>query len=117
MASAENSGGEYTRSQHLCYNMPSPRAQTHMIKKILLTLLSLSLITIGGAYLFKDQLMNAITADMFVDADTDSFDPGLAVGQTFPRIKAIYQGAEITDAGSLIHDKGMVFITNRSADW
>jgi uncharacterized iron-regulated membrane protein len=88
-----------------------------MIKKILLTLLSLSLVLVGGAYLFKDQLMNSITADMFVDADTDSFDPGLAVGQSFPPIRAIYQGAEVTDTRNFIHDKGMVFIANRSADW
>ncbi len=88
-----------------------------MLKKIALTLVSLLIITVGGAFLFKDQLFNAMTADMFIAADTDSFDPGVAIGDSFPAVRAIHQGREITDAGEFIHDKGMVFIANRSADW
>ena len=58
-----------------------------------------------------------LTADMFLLADTDSFDPGLSLGSSFPAIKASYQGEEITDVNQFIHDKGMIFIANRSADW
>ena len=88
-----------------------------MIKKILLTVFSVAVIAVGSAFLFKDQLFELITADMFVPADTDSFNPGLAVGQTFPGIKAYYRGQEINGVDDFIHDKGMVFIANRSADW
>jgi hypothetical protein len=91
------------------------------MKKVLVILGGILLLTGAGGYLFKEPLWEfakaAITADMFVAADTDSFDPGIAVGQPFPPIKAIYNGQEIADVGDFVHDKGMVFIANRSADW
>ncbi len=65
----------------------------------------------------KDAGFSALTADMFVAADTDAFDPGLPVGASFPPIKAVYQGREIYDVGDFIRDKGMIFVANRSADW
>lgn len=93
----------------------------HMIKKTLITLVCVLLIVSGVSYLFKGQLWDKfqaiITADMFVPADTDSFSPGLAVGEFFPPIKALYQGNEVTSVDRFVHDKGMVFIANRSADW
>lgn len=91
-----------------------------MIRKML-TATFVLLVAAAGLYLFKAQLWDftakKITADMFVEADNDTFDPGIAVGEQFPEIHALYQGREITDAGEFIHDKGMVFIANRSADW
>ena len=54
---------------------------------------------------------------MFVSADTDSFDPGLAIGDQFPPLMAMYQGETISDMGQFIGDKGMIFIANRSVDW
>ena len=59
----------------------------------------------------------AKTKDMFVAADTDSYDKGLPIGSTFPSLKALYRGEVVTDLRPFIHDKGMVFIANRSADW
>ena len=92
-----------------------------MIKKVLITLVCVVLVVASGGYLFKEQLwekiQTLITADMYVAADTDNFDPGLAIGEYFPNIKAQYQGQEITSVDRFIHDKGMVFIANRSADW
>lgn len=88
-----------------------------MLKKILFTSVSLIVLVVGGAFLFKDQLMGLMTDDMYLTADTDNFDPGLAVGDTFPSIKAIYNGSEISSVDSFVHDKGMIFIANRSADW
>ena len=92
-----------------------------MIKKALLTLICVVVVAGTGGYLFKEQLWEKfktlITADMYVAADTDSFDPGLAVGTRFPDIRAQYQGDEITSIDRFIHDKGMIFIANRSADW
>ena len=55
--------------------------------------------------------------DVFISADTDSFDPGLAVGEQFPSIRALYQGQEISDIDAFIRDKGAVFIAQRSVDW
>ena len=72
-------------------------------------------------YLNRDELMtiakDKITADMFVEADTDDFDPGIAVGEDFPDIKAVYRGQQLTSISKFVGDKGMVFIANRSADW
>lgn len=55
--------------------------------------------------------------DTFIAADTDNFDPGLAIGETFPNIKAMYQGEEVNDVRPFAQHKGMIFIANRSADW
>jgi len=91
------------------------------MKKSLLIIVSVLLVVSGGIYLFKNQLWeivkNQLTADMFIVADTDSFDPGLIVGTRFPSIKAIYQDREISAINQFVHDKGMVFVANRSADW
>lgn len=91
------------------------------MKKHLVIVFSVLVVASGGLYLFKGQLweelMSTLTADMFVDADTDDFDPGVAIGATFPPIRALYQGREIKDLQPFFHDKGMVFIANRSADW
>jgi hypothetical protein len=91
------------------------------MKKRLVIVLSVLLVASGGIYLLRGQLWegikNTITADMFVEADTDDFDPGVAIGSTFPAIQALYQGQEINDVQPFVHDKGMVFIANRSADW
>jgi len=91
------------------------------MKKAFLTVISLLLVAGGGIYLFRGQLWEVakekITADMFIAADTDSFSPGLTIGTTFPSIKAIYKGREISGVSQFVHDKGMIFIANRSADW
>lgn len=88
-----------------------------MLKKILLSFVSVVVLVVGGAFVFKDQLMGLMTQDMFIAGDTDAFDPGPAIGETFPAIKAMYQNKEVNDIGEFFHDKGMIFITNRSADW
>jgi hypothetical protein len=92
-----------------------------MMKKVFLTLSCILLVTAAGGYLFKEPLLEtlktAITSDMYIATDSDSFDPGITVGQQFPPIKAIYQGQQITDTRDFVHDKGMIFIANRSADW
>ena len=55
--------------------------------------------------------------NVFIPEDTDSFDPGLPIGTSFPPIRALYQGREITDVDQFIRDKGAVFLVNRSVDW
>jgi hypothetical protein len=56
-------------------------------------------------------------ADIFIPSDPDDYDPGLAVGEQFPSIRALYQGEEINDIDQFIRDKGAVFIATRSVDW
>ena len=91
------------------------------MKKILSGLAGFVVIAGGLVYLYQDELMamgkEKITANMFIAADTDSFDPGLAVGETFPAIRAIYAGQQLTSIQQFASDKGMVFIANRSVDW
>ena len=62
-------------------------------------------------------IVEQLTDDMFVTADNDSFNPGLAIGQRFPQISALHDGNEIQSVEQFVGDKGMVFIANRSADW
>jgi len=73
------------------------------------------------SFVFREQLFQsaiaAISADMYVAGDNDAFDPGVAIGSTFPAINARLAGEVITSIAPLIHDKGMVFIANRSASW
>ena len=55
--------------------------------------------------------------NIFLDEDTDSFDPGLPVGTQFPTIRAIYEGREINSIEQFFGDKGAVFLAMRSVDW
>ena len=55
--------------------------------------------------------------NMFLDEDTDSFDPGIQIGAQFPAIRAIYEGQEINNIERFFGDKGAVFLAMRSVDW
>ena len=92
-----------------------------MMRKILVTLACVLVVGGGGLYIFDDQvreiIYEIITTDMFVSSDDDSFSPGLAVGERFPAIKAIYQEREVDSVRQFVRDKGMVLIASRSADW
>lgn len=91
------------------------------MKKVLLSIVGVLAVVVAGGYLFRaplmDMLKERITADMFVAQDSDSFDPGLAIGSTFPPLKAQHEGKIISDMGQFVEDRGMVFIANRSVDW
>ena len=58
-----------------------------------------------------------MTANMFVAKDTDSYDPGVAVGQAFPAIRARYEDRDVTGIGEFMGPRGMVIYVNRSVDW
>ncbi len=91
-----------------------------MKKRLAITSTTLA-IALGSLFVFKAPLLEGakktLTSDMFVAADTDGYDKGLPIGATFPAVKAFYEGKVVTDLRPFIHDKGMVFIANRSADW
>ncbi len=65
----------------------------------------------------KQALYDGVTSDMFVGADTDSFDPGPALGSRFPGINATWQGDEIRLIEPFYGANGTVFLATRSADW
>ncbi len=72
-------------------------------------------------YAFREPLTAAavdrMTANMYVPADTDAYDPGVAVGQPMPAIHALLAGREVTDVGEFMGAKGLVIFVNRSVDW
>ena len=73
------------------------------------------------AWLVREPLKQAaydrLTADMFVPADRDDFDPGPAVGSDFPGLRAIHGGREITLIGEFAGPNGTVLVASRSLDW
>ena len=90
------------------------------MKKGLTTASTTIALALGAVILLLEPLLASAqskTANMFLAADTDGYDKGLPIGSTFPPLKALYQGEVVTDLQPFIHDKGMVFIANRSADW
>ena len=91
------------------------------MKKFFIGLLVVLLIGVVGGYMFKEPLMDAlverITGDMFLTADTDDFDPGLEVGQTFPAINAVLDERSLTSVAEFAGPNGLVFVANRSVDW
>lgn len=91
------------------------------MKKFLLGLVIVLVLAAAGVFVFREPLkeiaIERITSDMFVAVDNDSFDPGLALGATFPSIRAVREGAEVTDISGFSGPNGLVFIANRSVDW
>ena len=90
------------------------------MKKALFSVLGLAVV-VAGLYFYRAPLKNTaleqMLAVMFVPADTDSFNPGLDIGDRFPPLLAMHNGQRVSDMGEFISDKGMIFIANRSVDW
>ena len=91
------------------------------MKRVLIGTLAV-MVTLGVVgYLFREPLMQAVadrlTADMFVDADTDAFDPGLPVGARLPEIAARHDGRTLHDLAEFTGEKGLVLFAVRSVDW
>jgi hypothetical protein len=74
-----------------------------------------------GIYAFREPLMAAaidrLTANMYVSADNDPYDPGVAIGQPMPAIHALVDGREVTGVSDLMGARGLVIFVNRSVDW
>jgi hypothetical protein len=64
-----------------------------------------------------DALVERITTDMFVAADTDAFDPGIAVGSPLPPIRALADGREVNGVDAYMGERGAILVANRSVDW
>ena len=91
------------------------------MKKFLVVTIAVLLIAAALIYLFREPLKEMavarLTADMFVDADQDSFDPGPATGSHFPGFRATYQGRDVSLIDEFAGDRGTIFIASRSLDW
>jgi peroxiredoxin len=91
------------------------------MKKALVITICVVLTAAALLFLFREPLKQAlygsVTADMFVAADNDAFDPGPALGSQFPGLRASYQGREITLLDEFAGKNGTVFIASRSLDW
>ena len=82
-------------------------------------------VVIGAAlvagYIYREDLKAAafdrITADMFVEADTDAYDPGVAIGQPLPSLRAQWNGREVTSPNEMMGKRGLLLFVNRSVDW
>ena len=57
------------------------------------------------------------SADMFVATDDDAFDPGLAVGSTFPAIDALDRDQPVSSIRPYLGERGLLFFANRSISW
>lgn len=91
------------------------------MKKFLKGLAITIVAVVAVGYLFRAPLMgfvaDQLTADMFLPEDPDDYSPGIGVGQQFPPLNTLYQGAPLMDPREFVRDKGMIFIANRSVDW
>lgn len=89
--------------------------------KILTRIATVLVLLIAVIYVFREPIKQSvydlITDDMFVDADTDDFDPGPAIGSHFPGVQATYQGKEVRLLQEFAGPNGTALIASRSFDW
>ena len=88
-----------------------------------LATVTLAVIVVVGAslFLFREPLFDAlgelITADVFIAADDDDFEPGVEVGEPVPEIAARRQGRLVSGVGEYLGPNGLVLMAVRSVDW
>jgi hypothetical protein len=91
------------------------------MKRLLVVAFVLGVVGVSALYVFREPLMDAVaerlTADMFVAADADAFDPGPAVGSAFPPFRALHAGVAVTGLDGFMGPRGLVFFANRSVEW
>ena len=92
-----------------------------MIKKIVIALVAVLVVLVGGAALFKDQLLErlyaSLTSDMFVPAATVGYDPGLPVGAALPPVRVLHAGRTVDELRDFAGERGLLLFAVRSADW
>ena len=91
------------------------------MKKILIPLLSALIVAALAIYIFraplKEALFASITNDMFVAGDSDGFDPGPSVGSSFPGVRALHRGQEVSLLTAFAGSNGTALVASRSLDW
>ena len=91
-----------------------------MKRKLLLGLAAFGVLA-AGVWAFRGPLLafaiDRLTADMFVERDADAFDPGVAIGQPFPPIRARIGERELSRLDEFSGEQGLAVFVNRSVDW
>lgn len=90
--------------------------------------LSLLLLLGGALYLFRAPLFDLVaawlTADMFIDTIPDDYQPGVAIGEPFPAIRATLlrpgednDDSVLIDVRDLLGERGVLLVASRSVAW
>ncbi|WP_116365217.1 peroxiredoxin family protein [Parahaliea mediterranea] len=91
------------------------------MQRVLIVFAALLLLAIALLYSCQDQLKEAayskVTEGMFVPADTDSFDPGPALGSRFPGVHARHKGETVRLLDDFAGPAGTVLVASRSLVW
>ncbi|GAB3270393.1 peroxiredoxin family protein [Parahaliea aestuarii] len=91
------------------------------MQRVLIIFAAILLLAIALLYSNQDRVKeaayNKLTENMFVAADTDSFDPGPAVGSQFPGIYARYRGDTVRLLTDFAGPQGTAFVASRSLAW
>lgn len=91
------------------------------MRTALKVIVALLVIALAAGYLFREPLKEiafaTLTQDMFVAADNDDFDPGPALGSSFPGLQATYKGRTVALIDEFAGPRGTAFIATRSVDW
>lgn len=91
------------------------------MKRFLIGALVVVLAIGAVGFLFREPLLQAVfdrlTANMFVDADTDAYDPGPPLGDRLPPIAARFDGRTIRDLTEFTGENGVVLFAVRSVEW
>jgi peroxiredoxin len=91
------------------------------MNRFLLSAIAAFILLVVTVLIFRESLedfaYDQVTEDMFVEGDTDGFDPGPAIGSRFPGVTALYQGEPISLIEPFAGPNGTVFMASRSFDW
>lgn len=79
--------------------------------------LAASLTAIGLATFVQSLQAQPDPDEIFLEEDTDAFDPGLPIGARFPEIRAIHRGQEIDAIEEFFGERGLAVFAIRSVDW
>lgn len=86
-----------------------------------LKIIAVLLLAVAIVYLFREPLKQFVyaqlTQDMFVAADNDEFDPGPAVGSSFPGLNATFDGRAVALLTPFAGARGTLVVASRSLDW
>lgn len=78
-------------------------------------------VLVASVFIFKEPIKETIyahiTEDMFVTSDSDAFDPGLSIGDSFPSINALHKGQPVTELNQFKGENGTILMASRSFDW
>jgi peroxiredoxin len=91
------------------------------MQRTLLVALAVFLGAVLMLVLFREPIQvtayDRLTQDMFVPADSDSFDPGPDLGNRLPDVQAVHDGTRIQSIEEFAGRNGTVLVASRSLDW